>query len=321
VDLGDAHRLPSPEQLTLPPPAAIASRSDTVTTLTMRNVLFHVDDQIRLDVRRLRGRMRAVDGSNVVNFDDKSVDELDIGAAEIALTSRDLSLMLNRYVFGWKGSPIRDLVVHTDGDQIVQTGTMHKIIDIPFKMWAALSVDTTGWIRIHPTKIEICDLDGQKLLKAVGSSLQALLDLRGGKGVRAEGNDLLIDPLLTLPPPKISGRMTAIRVEGDDIVQTFGAATDVALAPTPVQATNYLYFHGGTIKFGKLYMVGSDLMTVDGDPSDPFDFYMDYYHTMLVNGYHITLPNYGLVTYMPDFDDVGTERGRIVAGAVAAQGR
>jgi len=313
VELGEAHRLPRPEQLTLPAPGPAVSRSDTITELSMRNVLFHVDDEVRMNVHRLRGRMRALDGSHIVSFDDKQGTEVDVAAAEIALTSRTLSILLNRYVFGFKGSPIHDLVVKTDGDQIVQTGTMHKLIDIPFKMRAQLSVDTTGWIRIHPTKVEICNLDGQKLLAAVGSSLEKLLDLKGAVGVKATGNDLLINPMLTLPPPKIVGRMTAIRIEGDDIVQTFGAASDNLLPATPSPAANYLYFHGGTIKFGKLYMVASDLMTVDGDPTDPFDFYMDYYHTMLVAGYHVTLPNYGLITYMPDFDDIGTERGRIVA--------
>ena len=74
---------------------------------------------------------------------------------------------------------------------------------------------------------------------------------------------------------------------------------------------NYIYFRGGNMRFGKLVMVATDLLTVDGDPSDPFDFYLDYYHTQLVAGYHTTSPNYGLVTYMPDFNDLGTAKGRI----------
>src|ERR1043166_967708 len=165
VELGEAHRLPSPEQLTLPVPGPVISRSDTITELSMRNVLFHVDDEIRLQVRRLRGRMRALDGSHIVSFDDKANLETDVASGEIALSSRALSILLNRYVFSFKGSPIRDLVVHTDGDEIVQSGTMHKLIDIPFTMRAQLAIDSTGWIRIHPTKVEICNLDGQKTLQ------------------------------------------------------------------------------------------------------------------------------------------------------------
>jgi hypothetical protein len=315
VDLGEAHRLPLPEQLVFPVPGPVASATDTITQLAMQNVDFHVDDVALLGVRHLRGRMRPLNGSHVVSFDDKAGSEIDIAWAEIGLTPKSLSIIMNRYVFGFKGSPLKDLVVRTEGDHIVQTGTMHKLIDIPFEMTAELSVTADGWIRIHPTRMDICDLDGQKLLKAVGRTLQDMLDLSGGKGVKVEGNDILMDPTASLPPPRIVGRLTSIRVEGGEVVQTFGSpnAPGAEPMPPPVNVANYMYFRGGTIKFGKLYMVEADLTTADADPSDPFDFYMDYYHSMLVAGYHVTLPNYGLVTYMPDFDDLGTAKGKVAA--------
>jgi hypothetical protein len=314
VDLGEAHRLPLPDEIVLPVPRAVSASADTITELAMQNVSFHVDDDARLGVRRLRGRMRALNGSHIVSFDDKTGLAVDIASAEVALTPKSLSIILNRYVFGYKGSPLKDLVVRTEGDHIVQTGTMHKLIDIPFEMTAELSIADDGWIKVHPTRIDICNLDGQKLLKAVGSSLQSLLDLSGAKGARVVGNDLFLNPMIALPPPKMIGTATGIRVESGDVVETFGPPPASAAAP-PIPASNYLYFHGGTIKFGKLYMVDADLMTVDADPSDPFDFYMDYYHTQLVAGYHITLANYGLVTYMPDFDDIGTAKGKVIGPA------
>jgi hypothetical protein len=312
LDLGQAHRLPQPEQIVLPQPSVVQDPSDTTTETAMEHVLFHVDDDVRMDIHRLRGRTRDVRGQHVVVLDDKQIVALDIAYGEIGLDARSLSLLLNRYVFGFKGSPLKNIVVKTEGDHIVQTGVMHKIIDIPFEMTAALTVTEQGWIRIHPTSMKICGLNGQKLLKAVGRSLQDLLDLSGGKGLRVESNDILMDPLASLPPPRITGRLTAVRVDGPEVVQTFGSADAPGAAPLapPMPAVNYVYFHGGTIRFGKLYMVKADLMAIDADASDGFDFYLDYYHTQLVNGYHITMPNYGLVAYMPDFDDLGTVRGK-----------
>jgi len=58
-------------------------------------------------------------------------------------------------------------------------------------------------------------------------------------------------------------------------------------------------------------MVVADLLTVDADELDPFDFYLDQYHTQLVAGYHTTLPNYGLYTVMPDFADIGSPTGEV----------
>lgn len=306
VVLGDPHRLPSAGDLVVPLPTDLTGKATGTTLIAMHNVSYHVDDQLRLGIRRLNGHIYNVDGTTVV-FDDKKEMALDVTAGEIALTPSALSILLNRYVFAFKGSNLKDLVVRVEGDHIVQTGTVHKLIDIPFEMTATLSVTDDGWIRIHPSKLDICSLDGEKLLRAVGKTMADMLDLSGGKGVKAEGNDILLDPVASLPPPKIIGKITGIRVENGEIIQTYGPAG----APEPANlipsypAKNYMYFRGGTIRFGKLYMVDADLLTVDADESDPFDFYFDYYHSQLVAGRHITLPNYGLVTWLVDFDKLG----------------
>ncbi len=318
AELGPAQRAPLPENLVLPSPDMVHAPSDSLTEASMRNVLFYLDDDIRLRIRHLRGRMHDRRDQGIIILDDKEVLLLEISRAEIALTEGDLSLLLNRYVFGYPGAPLRNLVVRTEGDQIVQTGVLHKFIDIPFTMTASLSVTEEGWIRIHPDEMGICGLDGKPLLRAVGASLEDILDLSEAEGVRVEGNDLLLNPLEILPPPKISGRLAEVRVEGDQVVQVFAPSGGAELPPLPppVSAENYVYFQGGTIRFGKLYMVLSDLLTIDTDPEDPFDFYLDFYHSQLVAGYHVTSPDYGLVTYMPDFDDLDTPKGRPTAPPV-----
>ena len=323
VVLGDAHRLPRPEEIILPTPAAVHAVPEETTEAEMRNVLLHVDDDLRLGIRHLRGRMNDLSGQHINVLDDKNRLSFDVTNAEIGLTAQALTIFLNRYVFGYRGSPLKDLVVRTSGTQIIQTGTMHKIIDIPFEMTATLSVTNDGRIRIHTTRMEICNLDGEKLLRAVGRTLADLLDLSGAKGVSVEGNDLLLDPLKSLPPPRINGRLTAIRVEGNEVVQTFGTAgaTGTEALNPPVPAVNYVYFRGGSIRFGKLYMVLSDLLTIDGDPSDPFDFYLDYYHTQLVGGYHVTLGDYALVTWMPDFDDIGSPKAKLPPPNIPVRGK
>src|SRR5207253_2447426 len=103
-----------------------------------------------------------------------------------------------------------------------------------------LSVTNEGWIRIHPTRIAICNLDGQKLLSAVGTSLEHLLDLSRGKGAKVVGNDILLDPLPSLPPPAIAGKISSIRVEDGQIVQTLGSLAAPAPAPTPIAEQNYM---------------------------------------------------------------------------------
>jgi hypothetical protein len=304
-------RGPLPGTLALKVPDRAISQTDTITEASMRNVLFHLDDDIKLRIHKLRGRMADLTGEHLIVLDNKKRVVLQIAYGEVGLTAEDLTLLLNRYVFGYKGSPLKGLVVRIEGDHIVQTGIMHKIIDIPFEMTADLSATPEGLIRIHTTSMKICGLDGKGLLRAVDMTLADLLDLKGARGVTVEGNDLLMDPVKILPPPAISGRLTSIRVTPNEILQTFGSPAGVSELPPPLAVPNYIYFRGGNMRFGKLVMVSTDLLTIDGDPSDPFDFYLDYYHTQLVAGYHITSPDYGLVSYMPDFNDLGTAKGRI----------
>ena len=148
-------------------------------------------------------------------------------------------------------------------------------------------------------------------MRALGIDLSELLDLSDAQGATIDGNDILLDPVKILPPPAIQGKLTSIRVEGDEVVQVFGSsrARGAKPLPPPVPAQNYIFFRGGSIRFGKLYMVQAELIAIDEDARDPFDFYLDYYHTQLIEGYHTTLGEYGLVAVFPDFEDLGTDNG------------
>jgi hypothetical protein len=194
-----------------------------------------------------------------------------------------------------------------DGNQLKQEGIIHKIVDIPFTMWADVSA-SNGMIRIHPTKISICGINGLGLLKAVGTNLEKMIgkELPHDKGVTADKNDLLLDPNKMLPPPQVELHLVGVKIEGDELMQFYDAGNhepDLQL-PHP-EEKNYMYFRGGTIRMGKLLMPDADMQVVDTDPSDPFDFYLDRYNEQLVAGFSRNQPNYGLLVFMRDFSDLG----------------
>jgi hypothetical protein len=94
-----------------------------------------------------------------------------------------------------------------------------------------------------------------------------------------------------------------VHLEGDRIVLEFAGARR-NLKPSLPEARNYLYFRGGRLRFGKLTMQDTDLQIVDSDPDDPFRFFLERYDRQLVAGYSKTMPDLGLVAYMPDTDEV-----------------
>lgn len=296
---------PIPEIGTKPMPTPTEAEAKEPTQTLMRNVDFHIDATTILHIHSMRGEMVAKKPGDPVNFDNKTEFVMRIDRARIGMDSAGLDQLMNRYVFGYDGAPLRNLHIEMQGKQLVQSGIMHKLVDIPFTMWADVSA-SNGWIRIHPTKLSICGINGLGLLKAVDKSMQTMLDLSKAKGVRAEKNDLLLNPTEILPPPQIDAHLTDVRVEGKELVQIFDAGRHLPdlVLPHP-EEKNVMYYRGGTLRMGKLLMLNADMEVVDADPSDPFDFYLDRYNDQLAAGFNRNQLNYGLEVFMRDFADLG----------------
>ena len=280
-----------------PRPAA-----DSTTIVQMQNVDFYVDPRIPLRIRTLNGKMRSRTGGTIM-FDDKTSFIISVDAAEVGLTGADLSLLLNKYVFGFKGSPLTNLRVTTSGNEIIQKGTLHKIASMPFEIRAALSVTPDGRIRIHPVRTEILGLHVDKLMKGLGLSLEKIVNLSKAKGATVKGDDIFLSPNSILPPPEIEGKVTAVRIDKDQIVMTYGSSASLVRIPVPdPAANNYMYYRGGTLQFGKLMMLDADMFITDLDPADAFRFNLDRYQPQLVAGYSRTLKSGGLEVWMRDID-------------------
>src|SRR5215212_7383170 len=288
----------------MPTPKEAEARAPTQAE--MHNVDFALDEQLVMNIHRLRGEMQAKNAGEPLNFDNKLTFVLRIDTAEIGLKSASLDRLMNVYVLNYPNPPLRDLHIEMAGKQLKQSGIMHKLVDIPFTMWANVSV-TEGKIRLHPTKVDICGINGLGLLKAVGMSLEKMLKLPPERGMTAEGNDMLLDPTKLLPPPQTEMKLVAARVDGDELVQVFDAGRHLPpLHPKHPEEKNWMYYREGTLRMGKLLMVGADMQVVDTDPSDPFDFFLDRYNDQLLDGFVRNQPDYGLLVFMRDFEDVGT---------------
>jgi hypothetical protein len=61
-------------------------------------------------------------------------------------------------------------------------------------------------------------------------------------------------------------------------------------------------YRDSNLRFGKLTMNQADLMLIDMDPQDPFDFYLDHYQEQLVAGYTKTTLEFGLRVYTRDYN-------------------
>jgi hypothetical protein len=269
----------------------------------MRNVAFHVDSSVVLDIKYLRGELRRNKPDLSPYLDEKESFALAIDTARIGITAAALTDLLNHYTFAYPGSPLRKLRITIENGRLKQEGTMHGF---SFTVLGDLSLTTEGELRLHPASIKVAGMKVGGLMKFFGLHLQKLVNTRHARGVRIERDDFLLSPTELLPPPTIEGHLGAVEVTDSQIVQVFTPASGKAapLLALPRAAANYMFFREGVLRFGKLTMRDTDLLIIDSEPSDAFDFFLDHYNEQLVAGYSRNTADHGLIVMMPDYHAV-----------------
>jgi hypothetical protein len=267
----------------------------------MRHTDFHVDSTIVLHIDFLRGELQPTSPEHSPYFDDKNSFALSIDSARIAIAPGALGDLLNRYTFAYPGSPLRRLRISVEKGKIKQQGRMRGI---SFTILGDLSLMSDGELRLHPSSVKAAGIGVGGLMKFFGLHLEKLVKLRGVRGVRIDQDDFYLDPPSLLPPPRVKGRVGAVQLTDSAMALTFEPIDSSRVKPLAVpdsKAPNYMFFRGGVLRFGKLTMHDTDLMIVDAEPEDPFDFFLGQYNAQLVAGYEKNTPDHGLIVFMPDY--------------------
>jgi hypothetical protein len=285
----------------------------------MRNVALHVADGVVLDARSLEGEfVSRVPGEPPV-LDDPQSYTLRIRAADLSMNAASLTRLLQAQTLDSKASPIRDVRVTIEDGVLRATGKLHKGVSVPFSMTAAVSAAADGSLRLHATKLKAVGVPVKGLLDLLGLDVGELMKMPPDSGIRADGDDLLLDTAAMLPPPRTEGRLQTVAIAGDRLVMRMigpGAPPPrPATRPLPA-ARNYLYFFGGRIRFGKLTMTDADMQLIDADPGDPFDFSPGHYEAQLIAGYSRNTPRKGLQVFMPDYAKVAANGRQLKAPAL-----
>ena len=289
-----------PVATTGPSERAPALRSSGPVSVDFQNVHFRLGPGIVLEVRHLQGALIALRPGLPPIFDDVTSYSLRIDAGEVAMTPASLTALLNTRVFNYEDAPITDVEVSIEDGHLKQKGTLHKGVGVPFTILADIGATSDGRIRLHPQSVKAVGMPIGGLMGALHLELDDLVSSNRARGFETQDDDFLLMPDRLLPDPKISGRLTRIRIEGDRIVETFGSSP-------PAHATgggNYMHYRGNLLRFGRLTMNDTDMRLIDADPSDPFDFSPREYVKHLVAGYSKNTADGRLRVYMPDYDQV-----------------
>ena len=277
-----------------------AAPADRVVRVAMRNVFYHYSDDVAVHIVSLQGNVSPTRTGEIVVFDDKNSFKLSMTYAEISISCDALTHVLNGNVFSAADAPIKELSIRSSGSTIIIKGKLHKGGNLPFEMTGTISTTSDGRIRLHGDKMRAGHLPVKGLLDLLGLDIADLINTKKIHGVAVEKDDLLLSPQEILPPPQIEGKVTAVRIQGNEIVQTFGTPQKENFVGH--LSGNYMAYRDNELTFGKLTMHDTDMVLIDMNPQDPFDFYLDHYKDQLVAGYSKTTPAFGLRVHMRDLN-------------------
>jgi hypothetical protein len=280
--------------------------------VAMRNVEYHYTPDISARILFLQGELLPTHPPEIVIFDDKDSFLLRMAYSQIAMSCTSLANILNQRIFAAADAPIRDLSIESKGNELIIRGKLHKKGSLPFETTGTLTPTPDGRIRLHTERVKAAHLPVTGLMDLLGLDIADLINTNRVRGVTVDKDDLLLDPQEILPPPRIQGKVTAVRIQGNEIVETFGSKQDSNF--NPAVSENFMAYRGSELRFGKLTMHDTDMVLLDMDPQDPFDFFLDHYVDQLVAGYSKTTPSFGLRVYMRDYNklkrQVARQQGR-----------
>jgi hypothetical protein len=282
--------------------AQAGETSDAHVQIAMRNVIYHYTAPIAVHVFRLQGELVPTKPGSTVVFDDKNSFKLALTSAQIAISCDALARVLNENVLSASDAPLKNLSLQSNNNQLIIKGKLHQKGDVPFEATGTLTAEGDGRIRVHTEHLKAAHLPVKGLMDLLGLDIARMIDTKKIQGVSVDKDDMILNPEQILPAPHIQGRVSAVRIQGNDIVQIFGTPQAENFAAK--QTGNYLAFRHGEVRFGKITMHDSDLIMIDIDPRDPLDFYLDHYQEQLVAGYCKSTLDYGLRAYVRDYDKI-----------------
>ena len=270
----------------------------------MQNVRYHFTESATVYIKTLNGELLPAEGSEFPIFDNRDSFRLRIAYAEMGIAPADLATIFNSYVFARANSPLKGVSMSIENGHLKIKGRLHDVGTIPFEMESTMSPTDDGKILLRTGKVKALHVPVKGMMNLFGVEIADLIKNGKVPGVESRGDDLVLDPSLVFPAPHMEGRVTATRIEGNTIFLIFGEKSRATKAR---QAGNYISFRGNRLRFGKLTMTDVDMILIDMEPVDPFDFFLDRYKEQIAAGYSKISPNSALRIFVKDFNKLGKQ--------------
>ena len=313
-------------------PAAgrIAGASTPGAYMNLKNVRFFWTEDLFIETDSMSAKAVPLPPNSAVDFDNVDAYRLEImnGQADRALPT--LQFILNKIVFSYNGSPLRNLKIAASpetggsaGRKLVIQGELSFVFWLSFEMIADLKLDAEkNVLYIDSEGVTALGMPfAGDLLSSIGLDLEALVPVPKASPLQLTGNRMIVDPYRLFPAPHFSGQLTRVGLELDRVTLTFSDPRRIQFPALPVpESKSGLYIYQGDVKFGKLRMIDTRLQMVDTDPSDRFDFFARNYHQQLIRSDIRIGMDRSVVARVPDYGAWLAQADGVDAGWLARAG-
>ena len=286
-------------------PVPPSVKSSVPTRAEIRGVSMRLGDGVTMSVAYLSGEARPEKQGEPVVLDDPKSYRLEIERAESRIPYGDLERLVNHHVLSYKDTPFKSLHIqreHDEGEEVrlELKGHMKSMMGLPFEIEGVPEVTPDGRVRLRTKSIQSMNIKVSGVLHMLGKEIGDFAKFKA-HGIEAEGDDLILDASWLLGSSQSTGRVTGVALEPEALVLRFGDGPP----NDGGQGENYISYRGGSIRLGRLIMLDADLMIVDADPRDPFDFYPHEMKRQISAGYVKMKDGGGLKIFAPDYARMG----------------
>ena len=288
---------------------SLSENSGTPTHAEMRGMSLRLFDGVTMRVAYLSGEARPLTPGEPVVLDDPRSYQLEIDRAESRISYDDLERLINDHVFAYKGAPIDGLRIereHDEGEEVRLEikGHLKSMLGIPFEIEGVPEVTQDGRVRVRTKSIQAFGIKMGGLMDMLGIKTEDMANFKETRGMEVDGDDLILDTSRLLPPPRPSGRLRDVALEPEGLMMRFGDGPPRDAG----RSQNYISYRGGKIRLGRMIMVDADLLILDADSSDPFDFHPAQMSRQISAGYVKMKDDGGLKIFAPDYAKMEVDR-------------
>ncbi len=268
-----------------------------------RNITYRIDEDIVTEMPNLNADVHVYTPNQPfipANIDDFMVQ---IHTGEVIIDEKSMSALMNKYVFNYPEAPLSNIEIKAENGRIRHTAKMKKFgLTLTTELSGTLKPNGQGQLVLKPDVIKSNGIPVKGLFDLMGVELTKLINSNEDRGVKIEGNDIIMYPDRMMPPPSLRGFCSGAVVSPGKIKMIFddGVKRDLPSPLPEPTAKNYILMWGGNILINNNLALNAKFQMIDDTPEDSMYYYMPVYREQLEAGLTVATTQGEMIAYLGD---------------------